>query len=363
MSDSSLTTAFDDLFAKIFDRVSETANDDWCASAWDQLAAAELPWVSVPESYGGTGGTAADAYELLYLAGKHATPVPLAETGLLAGWLLTTVGLQVPREPLTVVPGNDADDVALTRRGATWVLHGRAHRVPWAGVARLVLLILSFRGADYVVVVSPGIAVIEPGENLAGEPRNSLLFESCQLDDAAVIPLPAGVDQWELRRRGAMSRAVLMAGALTRVADLTVHYAQVRHQFGRPIGRFQAVAQNLALMVEHTERARLAITISAQLAAAHGHDCATVARAKILAGESARITTALAHQVHGALGMTEEYPLGRYTRRLWSWTSEYGTDAYWAQELGRLVSEGGVEVLRPLVTSGLHAAASTGGGD
>lgn len=363
MSDLSLTTAFDDLFAKISGQASEMAAEDWCASAWEQLAVAGLPWASVPESQGGSGGTAADAYELLYLAGKHATPLPLAETGLLAGWLLTAAGLQVPREPLTVVPGNDADDVVLTRRGTTWVLHGRAHRVPWGGAARLVLLVLSFRGRDHLVVVSPGAAAIEPGRNLAGEPRDSLLFESLELDDAAVVPLPAGVDRWELRRRGALCRAVLMAGALERVADLTVHYAQVRHQFGRPIGRFQAVAQNLALMVEHTERARLAITISAQLAAVHGHDRATVARAKILAGESARLVTALAHQVHGAVGMTEEYPLGRYTRRLWSWTSEYGTDAYWAQELGRLVSEGGVDVLRPLVTSGLHTAASIGSGD
>jgi len=78
------------------------ARDGWAPRVWDAAASIGLPWVGVPEAVGGVGGTVADAIEVVRCAGAHGAPVPLAETGVLAGWLLAGAGLPVGGGPLTV---------------------------------------------------------------------------------------------------------------------------------------------------------------------------------------------------------------------------------------------------------------------
>lgn len=359
MTGSGLGEAFDGLFTSVAEqaRADAGAVGGLSLTAWENLTAAGVPWVSVPEELGGSGGDLADAYELLYLAGRHALPVPLAEAGPLGGWLLLTAGRPVPDGLTTVAPGARDDDATLTPQGSSWQLSGAVHRVPWASAAELILLILPSGGQEHLALVPGADVTVEPGTNLAGEPRDRVLLDGMELPQQAVVPVPAGTGE-ELGRRGALCRAALMAGALARVTELTVEYAGVREQFGRPIARFQAVAQNLAQLAEHTERARLGVLVSARMAAAGGHDIATVARAKILAGEAARLVTTLAHQVHGAMGMTQEYPLGLYTQRLWSWTAEYGSDAVWARRLGALAVGDDGPALWSLVTVGLRRDAT-----
>jgi acyl-CoA dehydrogenase len=359
MSADGLAAAFEDLFAAVAEqaRVDEAAAGGLSLPAWRQLAEAGVPWVGVPEELGGSGGDLDDAYQLLHLAGRHALPLPLAEAGPMLGWLLSAAGRYVPQgRPVTVAPGTRDDDAALTRRDGSWHLSGSVHRVPWGADAEVVVLALQHEGDEHVVLVPSGSGKTEGGRNLAGEPRDRIRFDALPVPADAVVPVPAGTCE-ELVRRGALCRAVLMAGALERVAQLTVEYAGVRQQFGKPIARFQAVAQNLAQLAEHTERAKLGILVSARMAAAGAHDVATVARAKVLAGEAARVVTTLAHQVHGAMGMTQEYPLGLSTQRLWSWSAEYGSDALWARRLGALALAD-VHRLWPLVTAGLEADAA-----
>jgi acyl-CoA dehydrogenase len=332
---SGLVEAFEDLFAAVTEqaRADSAVVGGLPLAAWRRLTDAGVPWVSVPEELGGSGGDLADAYELLFLAGRHALPLPLAEAGPLGGWLLAAAGRTVPEGPVTV---------------------------PWGAAAELVVLVLPVDNQEHVVFVPGAGLATEPGRNVAAEPRDRIVLDGIMLPEQAVVPVPAGTRE-ELLRRGALCRAVLMAGALTRVAELTVEYAGIRQQFGRPIVRFQAVAQNLAQLAEHTERAKLGVLVSARMAAAREHDVATVTRAKVLAGEAAQVVTTLAHQVHGAMGMTEEYPLGLSTQRLWSWTTEYGSAATWARRLGALaVGDGGADgaALWPLVTAGLRVDAS-----
>jgi acyl-CoA dehydrogenase len=83
-----------------------------------------------------------------------------------------------------------------------------------------------------------------------------------------------------------------------------------------------------------------------------------VASAKVLAGQAARTATRSAHQAHGAIGVTREYPLHRFTRRLWSWRAEYGDETEWSDMLGRLVWEQGPDRLYPLITGGSAATGS-----
>ena len=71
-----------------FAAVEQAEADGWAPTIWDAVAETGLAWVSVPESAGGSGGTLADAIEVVRIGGCHAVPLPLAETGMLGGWLL-----------------------------------------------------------------------------------------------------------------------------------------------------------------------------------------------------------------------------------------------------------------------------------
>jgi acyl-CoA dehydrogenase len=124
-----------------------------------------------------------------------------------------------------------------------------------------------------------------------------------------------------------------MVGSLRRVLDLTVRYAGEREQFGRPISRFQAVGGLLARLAEETALAGMAGHLAG--AALADPDAAVDAIiAKSVAGRAAGTAARLTHQIHGAIGVTAEYPLHPYTRRLLSWRDEYGAEPRWEAELG-----------------------------
>jgi len=152
---------------------------------------------------------------------------------------------------------------------------------------------------------------------------------------------------WE---RGALGRAAMMAGALERLLDLSVQYAKDRKQFGRPIGGFQAVQQNLAILAAEVAAANAMVTLAGRIQGGR-HQGAAVAAAKARAGRAAGIAARIAHQIHGAMGFTDEYPLQLFTRRLWSWRDEYGSDRAWMAVLGRLAAAEGPSGLWPMITS------------
>ncbi len=317
----------------------------WASNIWDTVASIGLPWISVPEAAGGAGGTVSDAVAVLGLAGAHAAPIPIAETGLLAGWLLATAGLDVPEGPSTVVPGQAGDDLSL--KGDALV--GTARRVPWArSVEHIVALV---DGQVVSVSVDPARAQIDHAINLAGEPRDTVTFATVAVEQSA--PAGPGVDIDALRYRGALSRVALMAGALRAMADRTARYADERVQFGRAISGFQAVQ---ALVVRCAEEAAL-VDLVAQVAARRadeGDARFEIAAAKLLANDAARTATRAAHQVHGAMGMTQEHSLHQLTRRLWSWRAEYGDR--WSAHLGRAVVAGGPDMLYRTIADGSAAA-------
>jgi acyl-CoA dehydrogenase len=308
--------------AEVFGRHSEPG------PLWTALAGTGLAGVGVPESVGGEGGEVADAVALLRLAGEHAAPVPLAESALIAGWLLADAGLSVPAgdRPLTVAPGHPGDTASASPDGE---VAGVLERVPYAADAGHVVALLPTGGPERVVAVLPRAAYhVVPGTNLAGEPRDTVVIHR-----ATPVTAAASVTAADLHRRGAATRAVLIAGALRHVLDLTTAYANNRIQFGRPISRFQAVGGLLARLAEETALAEMAAHLAG--AALADPDAAVDAViAKSVAGRAAGAAARLTHQIHGAIGVTAEYPLQRYTRRLLSWRDEYGSDPRWEAELG-----------------------------
>lgn len=134
----------------------------------------------------------------------------------------------------------------------------------------------------------------------------------------------------------------LMAGAMGRALALSIEHVNTRQQFGRPLGKFQAVQQSLAVMaceVRAVEAA--AAALAARLDAVNLDATAAdfeIAAAKLRANRAVGVVTAIAHQVHGAIGFTDEYDLHRVTIPLMRWRGAHGNDVHWAQILGRQVA-------------------------
>ena len=327
----------------------------WSEGLWSALAESGFPYVSVPEAAGGSGGDVADACALLSVAGRFAAPVPLAESGLLGGWLLASASLDLPGGPLSVAVGRPGDTVDLAGAPGSWRLTARVQRVPWGGRSERVALLATVDGDHYVVSAPTSSAAVTAGRNLAAEPRDTLAWDAAELPDDAVGRAPAGVDAESLRLRGALGRAALISGALARVSELTIRYTGERQQFGRPIARFQAVQAHLVTIAEEAQLAGLATEVAA-LNARPDPAFFDVAAAKVAAGEAATVAARASHQAHGAIGMTKEYELGQLSRRLWSWRDEFGSERYWSRVLGRQLVEAGADGLWPRISTGLVSA-------
>jgi acyl-CoA dehydrogenase len=313
------------------------------AELWDAVEKAGFTdaLAAAAERPGDLAGIA-DAAAILREAGRFAVPLPLAET-MLARWLLAGAGIEPPQGPLTFLPIGRACDLRARREGSGWRFAGRATSVPWARQARGIAVLTE----GHVVLLSPKAVDLRPGKNLAGEPRDDLAVDAVA---PAAKPAPTGVDATLLYRLGALSRAVLMAGALEEVLRITVQYANDRVQFGRPIGKFQAIQQQLAVLAENVAAAGVIAAAAIESAAGQGDFAFAVAAAKSRVGEAAGKVAETAHQVHGAIGFTHEHRLHHLTRRLWSWRDEFGVESEWSMELGRIVTARGADSLWSLLT-------------
>lgn len=147
----------------------------------------------------------------------------------------------------------------------------------------------------------------------------------------------------------------LMAGAMGQALALSIEHVNTRQQFGRPLGKFQAVQQSLAVMACEVRAVEAAAAALAARLDAVGLDVAAadfeIAAAKLRANRAVGVVTAIAHQVHGAIGFTREYELSRVTIPLMRWRGAHGNDAYWAQLLGRQVAEFGGKGLWEALTA------------
>ena len=302
--------------------------------AWDALEEAGLHLALLPESAGGFGVATAEALSLLRVAGRHALPLPLAET-MLAGWLLSRAGIAVPAGAMTLATG---PDLCL---GADGRLTGTARGVAWGRHVRAVAVLLD---DSRVALVEGGFTVVAR-DNIAREPRDTLTFDT-MVSAMAASPVSAA----DLRAAGAATRALLIAGALERITGMTTQYALDRTQFGRPIGRFQAVQHSLATLAAETAAAIAAGDIAAE---AVGDTMAipAIAAAKARAAEAAGIGAGLAHQIHGAIGFTYEHSLHYFSKRLHAWRDEYGGEAEWNALLGRHLAAAGADALWPTLTA------------
>lgn len=293
------------------------------ADLWRRLDEQGLPLACAPEAAGGSALGWSAVRGLIEACGEYGLPVALPE--MLAAHLLARaagLGLPAGRRVTLALARRDGDQLAADAvAGAT-----EAHDVLVELDGRLLLL-----------EIAPAAATQR--RNTAGEPRTGLRWAGAErlLQDSVA-------SAQELLLAGAAIRSAQIAGAARRVVDMSVGYANDRVQFGRPIGKFQAVQQQLAVAAEWSAMAAMAARLALAdpgLALPHGR----VAAAREVACSAAEQVCGVAHAVHGAIGVTAEYDLQLFTRRLKGWAAEFGSSRYWASRLGReVLANGGRQV-------------------
>lgn len=355
---SELGLLLQDTVARIFadfvtqELLESAERGEWPAELWQTVEESGLTRPHLPETAGGAGGSWDDAYFVLHAAGRHQAPLPIAET-LFASWLLHRADIDIPAGPITILP-------AMVPAGAVSAnrLSLRAARVPFARNAHHAAFVHEAKhGVQIGLVHYDAAAISAKGENIAREPRDDL-----KLENAPVVAMqPASLAQNIVRLYMAMLRSAQMAGALEAILEMSVQYANERVQFGKPIGKFQAIQQELAKLAG--ECASAAIAARAAFRAADRAEQTNagdaqkfdptfeIAVAKVRSGEAALAGPSIAHQVHGAIGFTYEHRLHFATRRLWSWRMEFGPEQVWAAWLGRQAFDRGADALWPFITS------------
>jgi len=351
MTDSSsmVVDAAERIFKDLADPQSiiQSGSNDWRAPLWDELDAMGLPLAWVPESLGGFGLGMAEGLAVARAAGRAALAVPLVET-LLAGWIAGKAGLALPQGTATVIIAGAKASAELDDTG---LLRAQARGVPFASEVQSIVILAADAPGIKVAIVSREQCRIDTGQNLAGDALNNVQIDT-QAQTRGKAP---GLSLERALYVAATCRSLQIAGALQAILDLSVGYAKERVAFGKPIGKFQAVQQNLARLGGEVAAA-VAVAESAADTLDHAdvpatHTLLEVASAKIRCGEAAQTGAAIAHQVLGAIGYTEEHILHRFTLRMLSWRDDYGSEAVWAKRLGEMVRPGSGADLWQLLTA------------
>src|SRR5580704_9333524 len=330
--------------------INRDKKGEWKAPLWQALSDNGLPLSWVPEDCGGSGASLAEGFGVLSAAGRFAIAVPLAET-MLAGWLLAQGKIASPEGEMTVAPARPKDRITLNADGT---LSGRARGVPFAKAAKHIAVLVQGTNGASVALVDTSAVRVEAGLTLANDNSDTVTFD--KVSPSAIKPAPKGFDQTSLMLMGGVIRSLQIAGALESMLDISVRYSNERVAFEKKISKFQAVQHNLAKLAGESAAALAAATSAADTIVNSADFIGDAVfleavAAKIRCAEAAEKGGAIAHQVHGAIGFTIEHILHRYSLRALSWRDDFGSESYWAVELGKRVAARGADELWPLVAS------------
>jgi acyl-CoA dehydrogenase len=295
-------------------------------SLWGAIADSGFADALVPEALGGAGLSLSEVLPLWTLAGRFALPLAFSETTL-ARALLAQSGFEPPAAP-----------VALAR---VW-------RGPDGGVRSKA--VCGARSAGAVLAELDGALRLLPIQLARKQPCAfeldwTLEWPASVWEDYSTLPVRA-----DLRLLQALVLAAQLAGALETVLERTMSWANERIQFGKPIGKFQAIQHQLALLAEEVFSARIAVQLACSSVKASERtadsdtsglhpgfkvDPIRVAIAKARASEAALLGAQRSHAIHGAIGFTKEFDLQLFTRRLHAWREAAGSESAWHAALGK----------------------------
>ena len=333
----------DDLLGQILGQSHEHAGESLDGAAWNGLVGSGLDRVGIAEASGGVGGELADAVAVIARCAQAAVSAPLTETLLVAGACVSRAGLTLPAGRVSaVLPAarplfaRPAPGLRASQTADGWRLTGRAHAVAWGNDADWLVAPVSLAvGGLAVAILARADYTARPGANLAGEPRDTVQLDDRDVPAGQVAPVAADALD-DLVLRAALGRTAQLLGAMRACLALTIGYTRLREQFGRPISRQQAVRHAVVEMVGEVAATEAAATAAREQLdqAALENSRLAVSIARVQAARAATSVSAIAHQLHGAIGLTQEYPLHHFTSRLWAWRDEYGSEHHWAAALG-----------------------------
>lgn len=299
---------------------------------WAALESSGFLDLLLPEDAGGAALSLAHAFPLFLSAGYHAVPLPFVQTVLARAWL-NAAGVTPPRGAIAIS--------GYETRQASSVLE--ADNISFGAMADWLLAEI-----DGQCILLPVVAAQREAHGGQGSLIASLRWQARPHDAVDVSPhfgtsasaTPNGLNKGSdtkayasLAVLSAASHAPLLAGAAIRVLDMTLDYAGQRTQFGKQIGRFQAVQNQISIMAERVYAARMAAQLACQ-ASGWLPQALPAAIGKSRSSEAACVVADIGHAVHGAIGITEEYDLQLYTRRLREWRRAAGTEHFWNMRIG-----------------------------
>jgi alkylation response protein AidB-like acyl-CoA dehydrogenase len=300
---------------------------------WGKLAEIGVMGLLVPEAHGGLGRDEIDAVLVFEEAGRAALPEPLAATAAVAAPLLHELGVPERFGPwLERIAAGDATIA---------VGHAASPLVTDADVAQLLLL----PHGDEIHALEPDDVELErePGN----DPSRRLFRVTWQPSKATRVAEGARgrALQAAALDRGALAAAAEQLGVADRLVSMAVAYARQRHQFGQPIGAFQAVKHMLANPKVELEYARPVVHRAAHsVARGSRHRPVHVSMAKVAADGAAVLAARVALQVHGAIGYTWEQDLHLWMRRAWSLEQAFGRSAFHRRRVDEFVTDSGARL-------------------
>jgi alkylation response protein AidB-like acyl-CoA dehydrogenase len=344
----------------------EESESGYSSEMWKEMAGLGWMGLVLPEKYGGGGMSFLDLAVLVEEMGRACLPGPYFSTVILGGLSILDVGSDEQKQKHLpgIASGETIFTLALTEASARYdasgielkatadkdgyVLNGTKLFVPDAHIADYILCVArTGKGAkaeDGITIFivdakSPGISTTVL-KTIANDKLCEVVFDQVKVPKENILGQP---DQgWsevnKIIQRAAVAKCCEMVGCIQQALDMTVEYAKDRKQYDRPIGSFQVIQHYCADMATDVDGTRLS-TYQAAWMISEGLPCTQeVAVAKAWAGEACQRVMALAHQIHGAIGVTIDHDLQYYTRRAKAAEVTFGDASFYreivAQEMG-----------------------------
>ncbi len=345
---------------------------------WREMAALGWLGLCLPEAYGGSGCSLAQASLLLEQCGRALAPEPLIAGALMPGWALLHGDNEALRARWLPALARGEQTLALawqerehdqttrpeslraTPRGDGFVLDGAKRFVAAADAAGAFIVSALAPQGPVLLLVEAG----QPGLTLATLPRvdggfwGELQFKGVEASAAQLVadaPRADAVLQRALDL-GRIAAAAELLGVMGRALDSSVQYIAVREQFGRPVGSFQALQHRAANLLIQVELTRAVVAQSAALADAEGTDAgrlsAAASQAKARASAAALEVTKGCIQLHGGIGYTDECAIGLYLKKAMVGAAWLGAAAWHRRRYNDLAPAGGDEAAPEWVVGG-----------
>jgi alkylation response protein AidB-like acyl-CoA dehydrogenase len=326
---------------------------------WQQMATElGLHGITLPEEFGGAGGTMAELAIVYEEMGRALLSAPFFATVTLAAQAVMTSGDDAAMARLLpgFADGSRTGTLILSDDLAPWSASSVTLRASRAGASFEIdgttSMVLDGHVADVILLAArtdAGISLFEVDATASGlqkerrdgidrtRPVAALRFDRV----AATLIGPDGGAEAGLATTSDRAIVALTAeqvGGAQRCLDMAVDYAKQRVQFGRPIGSFQAIKHRCADMLVRVESARSAAMHAAEVATDGGDDLATAASvAKLFCSEAFMSAATDNMRIHGGIGFTWEHDAHLYVRRAKASQLMFGSPSLHAQRLASLV--------------------------